>query len=235
MISGGTNRRIVKLEEFGSDSAHVAFNFEDIRQKCEAFIEQTQAKATQMLVQAHADGEKIKEAAMQQGIKNGERLGLTNSDQRIKNQAEKMADQKLAESLQTLKPALEQAAEQMRLELHNAMAAWETHLVRLAAQLAQRITRRQIEVEPTLVVDSVQEILKATIGEDRINVHVHPDDAELISSHLNFSSSNGQLPVLLTPDPELSRGDCIVTTSHGQIDARVDSMLDQLANELTGG
>lgn len=236
MVTGATTRRVVKLEEQGSESAHVAFNFEDIRQKCDEFIEQTRAKAAQMLVQAHEDAEKVKAAAMQQGLKDGEKQGLAASEQKIKAQADKIAEQKLATSLATLKPALEQAADQMRIELHSMMTVWESQMVQLAAQLALRITRRQIEVDPTIVVEMVRDVIQATVGEDRVHVQLHPEDATLVSTHLNLDSlsKSGQLPVMISATDGFTRGDCVVTTSHGQIDARIEAMLDQLARELAG-
>jgi hypothetical protein len=84
MVTGATTRRVVKLEEQGSESAHVAFNFEDIRQKCDEFIEQTRAKAAQMLVQAHEDAEKVKAAAMQQGLKMARSRDLLRRNRRSK-------------------------------------------------------------------------------------------------------------------------------------------------------
>lgn len=236
MIGTNTTRRIVKLEEQGSQSAHVAFNFEDIRVKCDAFIEQTRHKASQMLIEAHEAGEKLKAAAIQQGLKDGEKQGLASAELKINQQAEQLAEQKLKASLETLKPALEQAADLMRSELQAVLSNWEHQLISLSSQLAGRIVRQRLTVDPLLAIEMVREVLQATLGEDRIQVQLHPDDLELVKTHMNLDqqTSAQTLPITLIPAEHFVRGDCIVNTAHGQIDARIESMLDQLCGELTG-
>ncbi len=235
MLTSKPNR-VVKLEELAQGTPHVAFNFDDIRERCENFIEQTREKTTQMLLKAHEDGEKVKSAAMQQGIKEGEAQGLKNAEKLIHDKAEKLAQEKLTTALGTLKPALVEAADRVRLEKEVMLTAWESQLIHLAAALAKRITQRQIAAEPAIALEMIQGVLQACAGESQIQLSLHPEDLKMLQKHLNLDdqTSDRHVPLSFQASSNLSRGDCVVQSQFGQIDARLEAMLDRMAAELVG-
>jgi flagellar assembly protein FliH len=67
-----------------------------------------------------------------------------------------------------------------------------------------------------------------------IRIVVNPDDFELAGRYLQKLSKTmpqaGSAEVL--PDPEVSRGGCIVRSSYGQIDQQLETQLERLVEQL---
>ena len=49
----------MKAEQAREMAAQIEFNFEDIREKCDKYIEQTKEKAKKILLDAHEEGKRI--------------------------------------------------------------------------------------------------------------------------------------------------------------------------------
>ena len=63
----------------------------------------------------------------------------------------------------------------------------------------------------------------------QVRVRLHPDDVAALAA---LAASPFPPAVTLTPDATLSRGDCIVESDLGTIDARVSTKLDALSEAL---
>lgn len=68
-----------------------------------------------------------------------------------------------------------------------------------------------------------------------MEVRLHPLDLELLTGDQVLATSSGlsTLPDdLLVADEALERGDCLVQTTDGLIDARLETLLDRITTEL---
>ncbi len=109
----------------------------------------------------------------------------------------------------------------------------EQDMVTLAFRIARRLIGRTIELDPEVVRDIVGTALVKARGREEIVVCVHPEDLRYIEQWRDeYTRSLDGVPVYFDSDPELERGDAVIETESGRIDARLESQLEVLRNAV---
>lgn len=102
----------------------------------------------------------------------------------------------------------------------------EGDLVRLAVAIARRILHREIQVDS----DALLGLVKAALGQiDQREIHIirtHPESVELIQRVLE--QGRIQKRIEISGDARLGRGALVIETSRGQLDASVDTHLEEI-------
>lgn len=110
----------------------------------------------------------------------------------------------------------------------------EKELVRLAIAIATQIIRREIKMDPGQIIAAVKEAVKVLpLSSQKIYLHLHPDDAELVRSVL--APTELSPPWNVVDDPLITRGGCKVDTEVSHIDASVENRLAAVIATLFGG
>lgn len=117
----------------------------------------------------------------------------------------------------------------------DVVPAAERRAIELALILAEKIVTKAIEAEPELVSSVVSGALRRAIHSGPVVLEVNPADVELVRASLEeIERTLGGLPHLdLVGERRVARGGCVVRTSEGEIDARVETQLDRAANVLS--
>ena len=108
-------------------------------------------------------------------------------------------------------------------------------VVELAIAIAAKLLRRQLDLRPENAAGMVATALQLSAGSRRVEVRLHPQDLELLRGDQSLAVSSGlsALPEdLLVVDETLERGDCLVQTVDGRVDARLETLLERIAIEL---
>lgn len=126
--------------------------------------------------------------------------------------------------------ALQHTADQLHAERDRWLEQSQREAVRLGVAIAERLLRRTLDVQPEAVLDLIRSALDWSIGADHLRVRLHPADAELVESAGRQFDAHRTIEIL--PDNSLTRGDCVVETPNGQTDARLDVVLQRIADEL---
>lgn len=139
------------------------------------------------------------------------------------------------ERIESALAALHSAVDQLQAQRDHWLGHCQQETVRLGIAIAERLLRRTLAAHPDAVLDLVRSALECSVGAEQIRVRLHPADADLVTSVpevlLTLSRESGsELNVLA--DDSLARGDCVVETPHGQIDARQVTLLDRITDEL---
>ena len=133
-------------------------------------------------------------------------------------------------ALENFKQALAlQATQQMDLllkRLEDEIDALQPQLARavcdIATALAEQVLRQALREQPEAVAVVAGEAVQAVAqGARRITVHLHPDDLDWVRTGAPEALEARQ--ARLMADPALDRGDCIVRSETGSVDARVAS------------
>ncbi len=136
----------------------------------------------------------------------------------------------LAGQAETLNRCIEALAEPFR-ELDDEV---EQALVSLAIRVARQIIRRELKTDPGQIVGVVRETIELLpVASREVEVHLHPEDAQVVRSAFGESGTN--VAWTLVEDPVLTRGGLRVTTATSQIDARVEKRLESILATLVGG
>lgn len=102
-------------------------------------------------------------------------------------------------------------------------------LVRLALEVARQVVRRELKTQPHSLLDVVREAI-AQLPHQHVNIHVHPDDAQLIRSHLADQVQHAGHRI--REDASLARGGCRLEAAGTQIDATVETRWKRVVESL---
>jgi flagellar assembly protein FliH len=109
----------------------------------------------------------------------------------------------------------------------------EKQLVDLSMAVVRQLFRREIKLEPTHIIGVVRDAIRLLpIASRSVQVHLHPDDAELIRQTL--TPADGELAWTVVEDPLITRGGCKVTTENSRIDATAESRLHAVISSVAG-
>lgn len=126
--------------------------------------------------------------------------------------------------------ALQHAADRLHAQRDQWLDQSQHEAVRLGVAIAERLLRRTLDVQPEAVLDLIRSALDWSVGADQLRVRLHPADAELVESATQPLAAHREIEFL--PDGSLTRGDCVVETPNGQTDARLEVVLQRIADEL---
>ena len=89
-------------------------------------------------------------------------------------------------------------------------------------------------MDPGQVVAAVREAIKVLpLSSQKISLHLHPEDVELVRSVLSLDEMSPSWAVV--EDPLITRGGCQVDTDLSHIDATVENRLAAVIAGLFGG
>jgi len=106
----------------------------------------------------------------------------------------------------------------------------ESDMLRLALEIARRVLRREIAVDPDAIRGLAVAALEKLEGQEVSRVRIHPSHAALVGDLLRRSGT-GQ-PVEVIPDASREPGTVIFETAHGRFDASVDAQLSEIERGL---
>jgi flagellar assembly protein FliH len=201
----------------------VAFSFSEFSDQAEHYLSDVRREAARIVQQAKGEAEQIRRQAEQAG-----RLAAEEAAHRV-------LDEKVSRQMATLRPVLESAVTQL-IDARGAwLDQWQKNAIELAAAMAERVVRREIQQHPEITLDWVREALELAADASEVVLHLHPADLEgLVNQLSEITRTFGNLAdATIKPDEKVGRGGCVLQTKFGAIDQQIRSQLDRLIVELT--
>jgi flagellar assembly protein FliH len=155
----------------------------------------------------------LEREAWERGFAEGERAGSALAQRKSQQQLEN-----LARGIEALETERERLLESLRHEL--------VDVVLLAAG---RIVGAEIAADPALVRHAVAQALGRLESRTEIELRLHPQDAERLEALLRARTGPR---VSVVTDAELTPGGCIVNGPDGEVDARLETRLEEVAAAL---
>jgi flagellar assembly protein FliH len=216
-----------RLIQHGDNTASVeVFNWEDVAAKAKAYLAEVRSQAAAILEQAKSESEKLCREAEQQG--------RTSGMNEVQQQAEKLATKlttervgKATQSIHSLADELEQATQQW-------LRQWQHETVPLAVAIAERLVHRQIDVDPTILLDWLQESVRMIQSDVKLELRIHPEDVRSLGESLSdfIAQQQGRNTIMLVEDASIERHGMVLRTSETTIDQRLSKQLERLREEL---
>lgn len=109
----------------------------------------------------------------------------------------------------------------------------EKQLVELAMTVVKQLFRRELQVDESHVIGVIRDAIKLLpVASRNIQVHLHPDDAALVTAAL--SEVEGERAWAIVEDPLIGKGGCTITTENARIDAQAESRLNAIISAIAG-
>jgi flagellar assembly protein FliH len=160
------------------------------------------------------------------GYAAGQRDGRQDAyDQLAQTFAER--SQKLTENVEMFL----QTAEVEQKEMSDRIAS---SAARLALEIARKILRTQISDHPDLVLETVKHAIRRAVGSGNIVLRVNPHDIGIVRDHrADFVTIlDGIQHIEIVDDRRVGNGGCVIDTGTGSIDARIETQLDWIEQNL---
>jgi len=212
------------------------FNYEDLRARCENYLESVRDQTREMLTQAQQKAEQVRLRAKEQGHQEGYLQGLKEAEQKNTQQLQQQAEQLAQKKLQTVLPLLQQASQEIGHERQACLSRWESQAVELVQAITEKIIHRSLPQDPEIVKERVEEVLKLTVGNSQIVIRIAEQDLESLEPYREsiLATLSQQAQVKLVGEAGFTSGDIVVSTEHGEVDARIETQLERIAEELLG-
>jgi flagellar assembly protein FliH len=104
-------------------------------------------------------------------------------------------------------------------------------LVGLAVDLARALTKKQIELDDTLILSIVQEAISQLHEiQQPAQIFVHPEDAESLRKHMKNELDLGGWKII--GDSHMERGGCRLETGFNLVDASLNTRWERLSEAV---
>lgn len=226
--------RVLKAESVRELGSKVAFNYEDVKSRCDNHVEQARSRATELLEQARADAEAAGRQVLAEARNSGRQQGLADAEAEIERRAQERAETIIAEKLNTALPAIRTLSDSLLRERDRWLKEWESTAIRLSVAIAEKLVRRELQTRPMIVEDVLREVLELAAGTARLRVLLHPDDLALLGDQTAEIAQRLAKcsEVICVGDEAVSRGGCLLETEQGAVDGRLETQLERIASEL---
>jgi len=163
---------------------------------------------------------KERQTAYNQGYADGRKLGLEEGHKEAKKVIDNFAS--------VIKDATGQR-EILYEEAHRK-------ILELVLKIARKVTFEAARVDPDVTASIISGTIEKLVDKSKITVKVHPDQLPLIEQQIDRfkGDSTAIKEILIEPDKRVRYGGCFIETPTGDIDARVESQMDVITEEING-
>lgn len=169
-----------------------------------------------------AEDEGVVEEARQRGHEEGFAAGAEQAEQQVRAGMEQM----LEEARRVVMQAYEAKS--------RIIAEAEQFVVELSCEIAGKILGRKLGQEPELAVELMKQSLSRRKEQGTITLCVAPQQFEFVEAARDelAMSVDTQAELQIVPDPGVQDGGCVIRSAYGSIDARIDTQLASIREEL---
>ncbi len=203
---------VIRATDSNRGVPSVLFNFEDITDQAQSYLDNVRVKAGEIVTKAQADATAVRQAAVEEG----QRAGYEQVEEIVRRE-------------------LSGVIEEIRQAKQAWLSQWEAGAVHVAAAIAQRLIRRELSQDPEITLTLVREALELAAGSAHLRIHLNPVDVEKIGQRVEVLTR--ELSSLATAeivaDTEITSGGCRVETQFGIIDQQFEAQLERIEEELT--
>jgi len=208
--------------ESGKAFRGVAYDLTDMAAQAEDYLGTVRSQAAEIVEQAKREAAAIRQDA--------EAAGRHAAEQAI----ERILDEKVAQQMKTLTPALQAAVKQVVDAKQDWLRHWERSAVELAVGVAGRLVRGELERRPEISGQWLRESLQLVAGSGDVTVRLNPADQQTLERQVT------QLAAVFAPlatvtvlaDEAISPGGCRLSTEFGSVDQQLETQLERIKAEL---
>jgi flagellar assembly protein FliH len=184
--------------------------------------EQAQAEIEQWWNEQRQNDDELRHQLKEEGLQQGYQEGVKQAEEELRQQYDEM--------LQEASQILEQAYVLKQQIIQEA----EPFLIEMSCAISEKVIQRQLTLESSWVIELIQSVLARRKEKGIITLCVAPAHFSLIQDAreelLLHIDSQAELQII--PDPSVHDHGCVIRSSFGSIDARIDMQLKEIKNAL---
>jgi flagellar assembly protein FliH len=212
----------------------IVLDLGDLGRQGERLRAAAEAKTRQIIEAGQKEAERLVAGAREEGLREGRAEGLVQGLAQGRDQGRAEAFQKSTEQLKQLQEAWCAAMKDWDGQREAMEREARQAVLELAIKLAEKLTHRMVEVDPTLVVEQVRVALRHVLRPLDLTLRIHPEDRGVVEEAMpRLTAEFPHFPHLqLANDPQVGRAGCVVSYGRGRIDATLDTQLRRIVELL---
>jgi len=213
----------------------VVLNLGDLAHQGRRIRQAAQSDAQRIRLEAEAERRRLIAGAADEGRREGYDRGLAEGREQGREQGRQEARAEAAARMQTLDAAWARALEAFSASQVEWRAAARAGVLNLALDIAVRLTRRAVEIDPQAIAGPLEAALELVADTTRPIVRVHPADEDAVREALPRLAArlDAAREAVLEIDDKVTRGSCVVRTAGGgEIDADLERQIDRVVSAL---
>lgn len=209
----------------------------DLQRQAESMAEKAKSHVESILAEGRSERAKLIAGAADQGRKQGHAEGLAKGLEEGRKKGREEAQTQAKPQIDALVRSWDTAMKDFEKRRDAMLSDARADVLRLAVAIAERVIKRSVTIDPSIVTAQVEAALGMVMSPSRLVVRVHPDDLAATHSAMPtlLERLQGSAQAEVVGDPAITRGSCVVTTDKGRIDATLESQLDKLVDALLPG
>lgn len=118
---------------------------------------------------------------------------------------------------------------------HSLLKHWEENAMQIAASIAYKTITRDPAIKREVPLDLLREALELAMNCAALKIRMNPTDVETLQEPINaILEETGNLATAeVIADPKVGPGGCVVESSLGVVDERLESRLERIVAELS--
>jgi len=191
---------------------------QEAQEESERIINKAREEAKKILDEAQSKAEQMFQEAKTGGYQEGREEGY------------KKGEEEVTRLIDRLHVIIDKAIDKRREILENT----ETQIVDLVMMIARKVVKVISESEKKVVIENVKQALNKVKGDTEVIIRVNTQDLELTTRHKKefISMVESLEKVRVEEDSRIAPGGCIIETSFGEIDARIQTQLEVLEEKI---
>jgi len=147
-----------------------------------------------------------------------------------KKEGQKEGEKPFAKTTEALASALEEVSRLRRSIMQNS----SNDMLQLVMTIARQVLQVEVSVKPEAILATIERALQASTNADHFHVRVHPDNLALVREKKPFflSRITGLKNINFEGDAEIAPGGCRVESEFGDVDATIDTQLEEIRRFL---
>jgi flagellar assembly protein FliH len=220
----------------GRRESAIVMDLSDLEREAANIVGHARAEAARIMAEGKAAAQRETTAIREQARAAGHQEGLEAGMAEGRQQGHDEALAAVTAQLKDLATRWSQTLDLLHQHMPEHVADARMDLVALAVAIARRVTHQEAKANPQVAAAVVEEALRTAGTARRVALSVNPAEADMLAEYLPelLGKLRSIEEVELTEDEGISPGGCVLRFGSGQIDARIETQLNRIAEELLG-
>jgi flagellar biosynthesis/type III secretory pathway protein FliH len=224
----------------------IVLDLGDLRQQAEDMIRQAQAQAARIVADARVERERIIAGASEQGHAAGFAKGIEEGRAKGREEALGTALKEHSAALAQVDTGWLACLGEFARRREDLVQDATRDVVRLASVIAEKVIKRAVRLDPSLVTDQLSSALAVVVRPTEVVIQINPADRALVEKALPglMKAMPAVKHVELSEDSTIERGGCTLKTradvdggedggwGGGEVDARLSVQIERIVETL---
>jgi len=216
--------------------ANEAANLEKARRQLESdandLEERKRALEKETFEEARADGYK---KGLEDGEVEGRRTGLLRAQEEFEARVAQEAESRAKTIVDAELAPLRKVVEELKNARQDLLKNWEVNVMQIAAAIAYQAIMREPSLIREAPLELLREALELSMNCATLKIRMNPTDVKRLRPQIDdLLEETGNLAKSeVISDAKITSGGCLVETSTGVVDERLESRLERIVAELS--